>query len=120
MGSTQETRAGWNGGVSYHQRAMNIWSGTPPHWATTRPAPWTCIQDEVQRLLGREDAVAGMVAAIQTHGELLRWHPHIHTLVTCGEFTPQGDFLELPLAFAGPDRRRKLPLGKWDLLAAAP
>jgi Putative transposase len=37
-----------------------------------------------------------MVAAIQTHGELLRWHPHVHTLVTCGGFTPQGEFLELP------------------------
>ena len=24
------------------------------------------------------------------------WHPHIHTLVTCGGFTPEGDFLEVP------------------------
>ena len=23
-------------------------------------------------------------------------HPHIHTLVTCGAFTPEGDFLEVP------------------------
>jgi len=23
------------------------------------------------------------------------WHPHIHTLVTCGAFTPEGDFLEV-------------------------
>ena len=37
-----------------------------------------------------------MVAAIQTHGELLHWHPHIHTLVTCGGFTAEGEFLELP------------------------
>jgi hypothetical protein len=37
-----------------------------------------------------------MVAAIQTHGELLHWHPHIHALVTCGAFTPQGDFLAVP------------------------
>ena len=29
-------------------------------------------------------------------GELLHWHPHIHTLVTCGAFTPDGEFLELP------------------------
>ncbi len=36
------------------------------------------------------------MAGIQTHGELLHWHPHIHTLVTCGAFTPEGDFLELP------------------------
>ena len=57
---------------------------------------WTCIQAEVRRLLGRDDMLPGMVAAIQTHGELLHWHPHIHTLVTCGAFTPEGDFLEVP------------------------
>jgi len=57
---------------------------------------WTCIKAEVQRLLGRDDVVPGMVAAIQTHGQLLHWNPHFHTLLTCGAFTPQGDFLELP------------------------
>jgi hypothetical protein len=57
---------------------------------------WTCIQDEVRRQLGREDVVPGMIGAIQTHGELLHWHPHIHTLVTCGAFTTRGEFLEVP------------------------
>ena len=57
---------------------------------------WTCLKAEAQRLLGREDVVPGMIAAIQTHGELLHWHPHIHVLLTCGAFTPEGDFLELP------------------------
>jgi hypothetical protein len=37
-----------------------------------------------------------MIAAIQTHGELLHWHSHIHVLITCGAFTPEGDFLQLP------------------------
>ncbi len=55
---------------------------------------WTCLKAEAQRLLRREDVVPGMIAAIQTHGELLHWHPHIHVLLTCGAFTPQGDFLE--------------------------
>ena len=57
---------------------------------------WTCLKAEAVRLLGREDVVPGMIAAIQTHGELLHWHPHIHVLITCGAFTPEGDFLELP------------------------
>ena len=57
---------------------------------------WTCLQAEVRRLLGRQDVVPGMVAAIPTFGELLHFHPHIHALVTCGAFTPQGEFLELP------------------------
>ena len=46
--------------------------------------------------MGRDDVVPGMIAAIQTHGELLHWHPHLHALVTCGAFTPAGEFLELP------------------------
>ncbi len=64
---------------------------------------WTCIQAEVRRLLRRRPSlrdgarvVPGMVAAIQTHGELLHWHPHLHMLLTCGAFTFGGDFLELP------------------------
>ncbi len=64
---------------------------------------WTCIQAEVRRLLRRRPSlrdgarvVPGMVAAIQTHGELLHWHPHLHMLLTCGAFTSGGDFLELP------------------------
>ena len=57
---------------------------------------WTCIRAEVQRALGRPDVLPGMVAAIQTHGELLHWHPHVHALVTCGAFTPEGDFLPVP------------------------
>ena len=57
---------------------------------------WRCVEAEVRRLLGRGDARPGMIVAIQTHGELLHWHPHIHALVTCGAFTAAGDFLEVP------------------------
>jgi hypothetical protein len=57
---------------------------------------WTCIQAEIRRALGRDDVHPGMIAAIQTFGELLHWHPHIHTLVTCGGFTEAGEFLEVP------------------------
>jgi hypothetical protein len=57
---------------------------------------WTCLKAEAGRLLGREDVVPGMIGAIQTHGELLHWHPHIHVLITCGAWTPEDQFLELP------------------------
>jgi transposase-like protein len=57
---------------------------------------WTSIKAEVQRVLGRDDVVPGMIAAIQTFGQLLHWNPHFHVLLTCGAFTPQGEFLELP------------------------
>ncbi len=57
---------------------------------------WACIKVEGKRKLGLPDVVPGMIGAIQTHGELLHWHPHIHVLVTCGAWIPEGDFLELP------------------------
>ena len=57
---------------------------------------WTCLKAEAVRLLGREDVVPGMIAAIQTFGQLLHWNPHIHSLVTCGAYTPEGEFLALP------------------------
>ena len=48
------------------------------------------------RRAGKRGLIPGMMAGIQTHGELLHWHPHIHALVTCGAFTSEGDFLGLP------------------------
>ena len=57
---------------------------------------WTCVRNEVRRRLGRDDVTPGMVAAIQTYGGLLHWHPHFHTLVTCGAFTAESEFLDVP------------------------
>lgn len=37
---------------------------------------------------GRPDGVPGMVGAIQTFGQLIHAHPHIHALVTEGVFLP--------------------------------
>ena len=61
----------------------------------TREA-WLCVRQYLQQELGRKDVVPGMIAGMQTHGELLHFHPHIHALVTCGGFNTAGGFLELP------------------------
>jgi ribosomal protein S27E len=37
---------------------------------------WTCIQAEIRHALGREDVQPGMIAAVQTFGELVHWQPH--------------------------------------------
>jgi len=37
-----------------------------------------------------------MVAAIQTFGDIVNWHPHIHALVTEGGFTAGGHFVPIP------------------------
>ena len=63
------------------------------------PCAWTCLNTEGQRLLGREDVVPGMIAVIQTHGELLHWHPHKHVLITCGAFVPAFDMDRLLVAW---------------------
>ena len=55
-----------------------------------------CVREEIRGQLGRQHALPGMVVAIQTHGELLHWHPHIHALVTCGAFTAAGEWLAVP------------------------
>ena len=38
----------------------------------------------------------GIVLCVQTHGSLLNWQPHIHALVTDGDFRPDGTFVHLP------------------------
>jgi hypothetical protein len=54
---------------------------------------------------GRPDAVPGMIGAIQTFGQLIHWHPHIHALVTEGVFLPEGTFLPLPKLATEPFRK---------------
>ena len=49
-----------------------------------------------QAVSGRPDGVPAMVGAIQSFGDLIHWHPHIHTLVSEGVFLPDDTFLPLP------------------------
>jgi hypothetical protein len=37
-----------------------------------------------------------VIGAIQTFGDLIHWHPHIHALLSEGVFLPDGTFLPLP------------------------
>ena len=46
----------------------------------------------MQAAMGDNAAVPGMIAAIQTFGSDIDWHPHLHCLVTNGAFTPDGTF----------------------------
>jgi hypothetical protein len=40
--------------------------------------------------------VPGMMAGIQTFGDLIHWHPHVHALATEGVFDAKGQFVPLP------------------------
>ena len=50
-----------------------------------------------QELFQRNDVRPGGVSSIQTFGSFAaNFHPHIHSLITEGVFTPEGEFLPLP------------------------
>ena len=59
-------------------------------------AAWEVAKQQMQALLGRDHVVPGMVAGIHSFGQLLNWNPHIHAILTCGAFTPEGEFLPCP------------------------
>jgi hypothetical protein len=57
---------------------------------------WETVLDTYREMAGNNDALPGMIAGIQTFGELLHFHPHVHALVTDGVFLPNGTFRQLP------------------------
>lgn len=59
-------------------------------------AAWQTTVAVYRQGLGRRDDIPGMVAGIQTFGELINFHPHIHAMATDGVFTPEGTVQCLP------------------------
>ena len=54
------------------------------------------VKEVYQAVLDRDDIAPGMIAAVQSFGELAHWHPHVHYIVTDGAFTSDGNFIPLP------------------------
>jgi hypothetical protein len=54
------------------------------------------VKEVYQAVLDRDDVSPGMIAAVQTFGELAHFHPHVHAVVTDGAFTSEGKFIPLP------------------------
>jgi hypothetical protein len=65
---------------------------------------WETVLEVYRATLGRDDLLPGALAGIQTFGELIHWHPHIHALVTDGAFDADGTFHPLPAVAAEPFR----------------
>jgi hypothetical protein len=59
-----------------------------------------CATDALKKLFraaGKDPkAVPGIIMVIQTYGDLVNFHPHLHALVTDGVFTPAGWFVAFP------------------------
>jgi ribosomal protein S27E len=51
------------------------------------------VKDLLQTAAGSRTAVPGAVACLQSAGNLLDWHPHVHLLVSWGLFRRDGSFL---------------------------
>ena len=51
------------------------------------------LRDLLQAAAGTRTAVPGAVACLQSAGNLLDWHPHVHLLVSWGLFCRDGSFL---------------------------
>ncbi len=54
------------------------------------------LKEFFRKTLNREKGVPGAVISIQTFGDLVNFHPHLHCLVTDGCFMPNGWFHVLP------------------------
>ena len=54
------------------------------------------VKEVYQSVMDRDDVIPGMIAAVQTFGELAHFHPHVHAVVTDGAFTNDGGFIPLP------------------------
>ena len=57
---------------------------------------WRALSLWVLACFDDEAAMPGAVGFIQTAGELLNFHPHIHLLITDGVFCPDGTFDRFP------------------------
>jgi len=58
-------------------------------------AAWETIRDVLVEVTGIEDAIPAMIAGIQTFGDLINAHSHIHALVPDGIFLDSGTFVKV-------------------------
>ena len=56
-------------------------------------AAWETIVGVYRSMLGRDDILPGAIAGIQTFGELVHYHCHVHMIATDGAYTPDGAFI---------------------------
>jgi hypothetical protein len=59
-------------------------------------AAWGTVLELMCAAAGEEDMRPGMVAVVQTAGDLGNWHPHVHALVSRGGWTRDGQWLPVP------------------------
>ena len=59
-------------------------------------AAWETVLDLMIEASGEATLRPGMVALVQTAGDLARWHPYVHALVSRGGWTSDWKWVPLP------------------------
>ena len=59
-------------------------------------AAWETVRDIYGKEVDGDVGVPAMVGAVQTFGDLVHWHSHIHSVVSEGVFTESGHFVHIP------------------------
>ena len=62
-------------------------------------AAWETVRHVYALEVDGECGIPAMIGAVQTHGSLVNFHPHIHALVPEGVFTESGHFVPIPDIF---------------------
>jgi hypothetical protein len=63
---------------------------------TLARAAWDTVCELIVAAAAEPDLKPGMVAAVQTAGDLGGWHPHVHALVSRGGWTREGRWVPVP------------------------
>jgi hypothetical protein len=58
-------------------------------------AAYESVFEVLQDKVGDDGVIPAMVAAIQTFGDLIHWHAHVHAIIAEGVFTPSGYFVRM-------------------------
>jgi hypothetical protein len=81
-------------------------------------AAYDTVREVMELESHEEGCTAGMVGAVQTFGDLVHWHPHIHAIVAEGVFARDGGFV--PVQNILVDRAIEIWRGKvFDILFEA-
>ena len=59
-------------------------------------ASWESIRDVYAKEVDGDVGMSAMICAVQTFGDLVNYHPHIHTVAPEGVFTDSGYFVHIP------------------------
>jgi hypothetical protein len=59
-------------------------------------AAYDTVCDVFKLEIDGDSGIPAMIEAVQTFGDLIHWHPHIHAIVPEGVFTGSGCFVSIP------------------------